>query len=398
MITQAGAQALHIGLEGGLQGMHYSLQNGDSKPQAGGALSIGYTYRLNRNWDLLAGVSGGVYRTEATLKDGVVFTSNQVDDGGSAFEYSVKTTGYKETQRYFAASIPVLLQYHTTDEGVQWFFDGGGKVFVPFSTNVQASARQLALSGYYPDYNIDVSNLPQHGFGTIDNWKSSATAQLKPSVAVSAATGASFPLLPGTRLYAGVFVDYGLTSLLKKGESKPFASYSSTGVSGVQAGSVLNLPSTGKATLLSFGLQLRVSFGLSRPKRAGQGVTTQPSGIKDSLMAEQRLLIEEPVVFGLLGESTIPEIQKDHLDEVADLMKQFPRIRISLVGHICGSDTEPEEQKVGVDRAKAVAQYLRNKGIDGSRMDVSPTSESDVVEPFNPLANFRNRRVVVKVE
>jgi hypothetical protein len=43
----------------------------------------------------------------------------------------------------------------------------GGKVFVPFNSNIRVSAKQLTLSGYYPDFNVDVSSLPQHGFGTI---------------------------------------------------------------------------------------------------------------------------------------------------------------------------------------------------------------------------------------
>ena len=131
MVPQAGAQGFNIGLEGGLQGMRYTLPNGQSKLQPGGALSLGYGFRLASRWDLLTGVSGGIYRTQATLRDGVVASSGQVDDLGSAFEYSVQATGYKETQRFFAASVPILFQFHTLDPGVQWYFDGGGKVFLP---------------------------------------------------------------------------------------------------------------------------------------------------------------------------------------------------------------------------------------------------------------------------
>ncbi len=266
MITQAGAQGLGIELNGGLQGTRYSLQSGQSQGQPGGSLGLSYPFRLGYNWDLLSGVTVGLYRTRASLSDGV-FTSYQIDDAGSAFQYSIKTTGYKETQRFFAASVPLLLQYHTTDPGVQWYFDGGGKVFVPFSTSVQVSAQQLSLSGYYPDFNVAVSNLPQHGFGTIKDWKTSATTKLKPAAALSAATGVSFSLGPDKRLYAGLYVDYGLTSLKGKNDSMPLVTYSPTGLTGVQGGSVLSMPNTGKVTLLSFGLQLRLSFGTARPSR-----------------------------------------------------------------------------------------------------------------------------------
>ncbi|GGB00135.1 OmpA family protein [Puia dinghuensis] len=396
IVMQAGAQGLYIGLSGGLQGMQYQLQNGQSQQLAGGSLDLGYGFRLGSHWDLLTGINGGVYNTRATLRDGVAFTSYQVDDAGSAFRYSVKTAGYKETQQFFAAGIPLLLQYHTQGKGVQWYFDAGGKVLVPFNTSIQVSAAQLVLSGYYPDFNVEVSNLPKHGFGTINNWNSNATSKLRPAAALSAATGLSFGLSPGTRFYVGVYADYGLTDLKEKNDSMPLVTYSSTGISGVQAGSVLNMPNAGQVTLLSFGLQLRLSFGSARPKTNTTKEPQQP--VTDTTGNEQYEAIEGPVVFGHLDETRIPENQKSHLDEVAAIMKQYPAIRISIVGHICDDENEPEDTKVGAERAKSVAQYLRNKGIDGGRMDVSPVSESDVMEPFDPLANYRNRRVVITVK
>ena len=397
MLTQAHAQGLSIGLNGGLQGTRYQLQDGKSQQQAAGSLSLGYGFRLNSSWDLLTGITGGVYRTQASLRNGLAFSSDQVDDAGSAFQYNVKPVGYKETQQFFAASVPLLLQFHTTDAGIQWYFDGGGKVFLPFNTSVKVSAKQLVLSGYYPDFNVDVANLPQHGFGTINNWKANATTKLKPSAALSAATGVSFGLSPDTRLYAGLYVDYGLTSIREKSDSLPLATYSPTGVGGIKAGSVLNMPNAGKVTLLSFGVQVRLSFGSARAK-AGRDKTHDPqTPAKDTLGDEQREVLETPVVFGHLDETSIPENQKDHLDEVAAIMKLYPAVRISIVGHTCDSETEPEDKKAGAERAKSVAQYLRNKGISPGRMDVNPVSASEVVELFDPLANFRNRRAVIKV-
>lgn len=394
MVKQAGAQELGVELDGGLQGMHYSLKNGQTQPLFGGALGLRYGFRLNPRWNLVSGISGGVYRTRASLPDGVAYTSYQVDATGSAFQFNVKTTGYKETQRFFAASIPLLLQYHTPDPIVQWYFEGGAKLFVPFSTNIQASAKQLVLSGYYPDYNIEVSNLPQHGFGSVNDWKSTTTVKLRPAVALSAATGAGFRLAPGTRVYAGVYIDYGLTSLKAKGDSTPIATYHSTGLNGLQANSVLNSSNAGKLSLLSFGVQLRLSFGSSRSKPIVK-VSQQPA--KDTLTEEDLAVIQEPMVFGLFDETAVSEIQKRHLDEVAGILKRFPTVRISIVGHTCNSETETEGKKVGVDRAGAIAQYLRNQGVDAGRMDISPVAEIEVFEPSDPLANYRNRRATIKV-
>jgi OOP family OmpA-OmpF porin len=208
LISQIDAQGLSIGLDGGLQGTQYRLQGGSTSLLPGGSLSLLYAFHLRGRWNLLTGITGGIYRTEARFPDGTAFADYQVDDEGSAFQYNIKTTGYKETQRVFAAGIPLLLQFHTAGAATQWYIDGGGKVMFPTGVSSNVSAQQLSLSGYYPDYNLVVTNLPQHGFGTLNNWKAHASAELRPAAALSAATGFSFRLSRGTRLYAGQWRQY----------------------------------------------------------------------------------------------------------------------------------------------------------------------------------------------
>jgi outer membrane protein OmpA-like peptidoglycan-associated protein len=401
IVDQAGAQGLSIELDGGLQGTQYQLKNGQNMLLPGGSLGLLYTFRLGQNWALLSGITAGVYRTQATLPDGVVFTNYQVDNAGSAFQYSMTTKGYKEKQQFFAGSIPLVLQYHTPGDGSQWYINFGGKAILPSSATVDLSAKQLTLSGYYPDYNIEVSNLPQHGLGTLNNWKGSTTAILKPGAALTAATGVSFRLSKGTRLYTGLYAEYGLTDLRSKNDSMPLVTYSPSGVNGAQVNSVLNTQNAGQLKTLSFGLQVRLSFGTPRAKAA----PVQPAAKQElqnpadsALSDDDFLFLQKPVVFGVIDEISIPDIEKTHLDHVAEIMLQYSDIRISVVGHSCNSTAETENPGLGMARAKAVASYLRGKGIARSRMDISATNESDPVTPDNPNANFQKRRVVITVE
>jgi len=400
LVTRPSAQGLGIELNGGLQGTKYQLQNGQSQPLPGGSVGLNYTFRLSSRWDLLTGIAGGLYRTQATLRDGVISSTDQVDDAGSAFQYNMTTVGYKETQQFFTVGIPLLLQYHTTGARTQWYFDAGGKASVPFNTSVQISAQRLNLSGYYPDYNLNVSNLPQHGFGTLNDWKASASTELKPSAALCWATGLSFKLSRGTRLYTGLYVEYGLTGLKENNDSMPLVTYNSTGVSGVKSNSVLNTQATGQVTLLSFGLQVRLNFGSAKTKTAVRP-TTKPRSqqpAKATISDDEAKFIQRPVVFGTIDETSIPDIGKWQLDQVANIMMQHPDIRISIVGHICNSGTETENIEVGAARAEAVARYLHGKGIDRSRMDISSLIESDPVLPNNAGANYQRRRVVISVK
>jgi OOP family OmpA-OmpF porin len=403
IITPAGAQ-VGIELNGGLQGTTYQLQNGHDKLLPGGSLGLDYTFRLSNQWGLLTGIMGGIYRTQATFPDGLIFNYNQVDDEGSAFQYSLKTIGYKETQRFFAATIPLLLQYHTSGPGTQWWINAGGKVFFPFNPSTQISAKQLLLSGYYPNYNLEVTNLPQHGFGALNNWKTSSTTELKPTGALSAATGFSIPLSPNTRLYAGLYADYGLTDLKEKNGSLPLATYNPTGINGVQADGVLNMPNAGKVGLLSFGVQVKLAFGSNRVRekpesahKTRRGLPPAPA-LDSTISLEDSDYVERPVVFGLLGETAVPEVQRQHLDQVADIMLRHPGIRITLVGHSCGNGTENEDPRLGDTRARAVARYLEDKGIDPRRMDVSFDHENDLAQPADASANYTSRRVEITMK
>jgi OmpA-OmpF porin, OOP family len=412
MTPHTGAQGLSIGLDGGLQGMQYRLADGTDKLLPGGSLELLYTFQLKGPWSLITGVTGGVYCTRASLPDGAVFSNYQVDDEGSAFQYSMKAEGYKELQRFFAAGIPVLLQYHTTGSGPEWYINGGGKILFPSVANIQISAQQVSLSGYYPDYNIDVSDVPQHGFGTINGWKAGASSDFKPTAALSLATGFSFALSRGMRMYTGLYVDYGLTGLKDRSDSLPLVTYSPAGVTGVQANSVLNTPNAGQAKLLSIGLQVRLALEKAKVKPASRPKSTPalpsethqeqasapPSPANPTISDDDLAVIQRPVVFGAMDETAVPELDQLNLEDVADILKQHPRLRISIVGHVCNSGTETENPKVGMARAKAVARYLMSKGIPRKRMAVRAVSKSDPVEPDNPAANYQKRRVVIKVE
>ncbi|MBN8850735.1 MAG: OmpA family protein [Sphingobacteriales bacterium] len=406
--TQVNAQEFGIELNGGLQGMQYSLKNGQTKLLPAGSLGLNYTFRLSSQLGLLTGVTAGLYRTQITLPDGQLFTYNAVDDMGSAFEYRLKFTGYKETQHFLAAGIPLLLQYHTGGDGMQWYIEGGAKLLIPFNASTQISARQVDLTGYYPDFNVELSDLPQHGFGTLDNWKTTGTLKLRPAAALHAGTGIIFKLSPGMSLYTGLFIDYGLNNLKDNSDTSRFVTYNSNGTNGPQASSVLNTKNTDRSTLLSYGLQIRLGLGhgrarsITRPDTAAplEKVTAQPLSppAPTTLSSEDAAIIDEPIIFGIVGEISIPELQRSHLDDLANLLKRNPGIRLSIVGHYCDGERTTEKKTVGEARAKAVAKYLQKKGIPRNRMTANPAAESDPAQLSDPAANYQSRRVIITAQ
>jgi len=259
--ADARAQEFNFWLNGGWQGLTCSIKNGRTNLLAGGAFGLGWTIPLSHRWSIISGVTGGSYGDRVTMNDGV-YNYNQVDITGSAFQYSIGTTGYKETQHFFSfGGIPIMLQYHTTGSRSQWYFNGGGKLLLPFNAHVQSSSGQLQLSGYYPDFNVNVSNLAQYGFGTVDNWRGSTTYGLKTALSWNMETGICLMLSHRTKLYTGVYFEYGLDNIKNGNGPAPLVPYSPNGFTGMHAGSVLNTPNAGDARAAAFGLQVKLGIG-----------------------------------------------------------------------------------------------------------------------------------------
>ena len=424
---QANAQEFGVEVNGGLQGLNYTLPNGTAKLQPGGSLACNYTFPLGKRWGLITGIGAGYYATEATLQEGAVFSSYQVDDAGSAFQYNVATTGYKEKQHFLAAAIPVMLQYHTTGK-TQWYLNAGGKVLLPFNEKSTASAQHLTLSGYYPDYNIEVKDLPQHGFGTVNNWQGNATQKLKVTATASAATGISFLLSERIRLYTGVYIDYGVTNMKKSGSERPaFVSYDATNVNNAAATGVLNI--SGSAKLMAYGIQVRLGFQRKKksPVEKTAPVVTvtpvqpvpvidtpkaqpaaQPEPIvaaapapvieKPSITNEEVGVVEKPVIFATLGKTTLPENYKPRLDSLVSIMQRYLDVRVAITGHTCDIGSEKENKRIGEERALSVATYLQSMGIAKDRIDISSAGEGEPAVPNRSAADrSRNRRVTVQL-
>ncbi len=250
----ANAQQWSVALRGGLQGLQYKVDNAKINQQAGGGIHIGYRIPVKANWQLLTGVGADYYSTRATLSDNTSFQSNEIDAVGSGFQYSVETVGYEEKLDFFALTVPLTLQYEASGKN-RWQANGGVKFVLPFRASLEARADQLTQSAYYPDYNLTVEDLPQHGFGTTNNWTDETKRSLNAGIAATAGIGYGFDLGKKWGLSLGLFADYGLTNMRKE-ESQGNAVYYNNGKA--RAAGTINM--VDNVRLMAFGLQVRLSL------------------------------------------------------------------------------------------------------------------------------------------
>ncbi len=94
-----------------------------------------------------------------------------------------------------------------------------------------------------------------------------------------------------------------------------------------------------------------------------------------------------------LRTESIPE-----LDNLINIMKMLPTIKIKVVGHTDSDGSESYNLKLSENRASAVKQYLIDQGIEPSRITIEGKGESvPLYDNNNPRLKQWNRRVEITI-
>jgi len=418
------AQEFSITLNGGFQGLDYKIKEGDNKIQFGGKAGLGYTYFFNKNWGIVTGAEFGFYKNSSTLKD-KIYTTNQVDSDTDGFEYRNKTVNYKEITKFNTINIPLMVQYHTNGKA-QFFINGGGRVFFPFAYKINSTADQLDMTGYYADLNIELDQMPRHGFSNLTNWTNNNKNSLKTAFALSAETGVSFKITDAVRLYTGLYIDYGLNDIQKKNNTileNPIVNYDSEGTMNIKPNGMLKADGfVDNAKLLAYGFQIKIGFSKKQVKKETDIIVEDkieeivivektPEVIKepetiisekeiefDTIKVEEIKIIEDHILFKTLGNTKLSEENKKQLNEITEVLKLYPNQKVEIQGYSCSIGTEDRNIRVRLKRAQAVGEYLETKGILPEQYEIKPVIEVEPLFPNNSESNRqKNRRAVIKL-
>jgi outer membrane protein OmpA-like peptidoglycan-associated protein len=412
------AQEISIKLNGGPSGILYGTSSGNEQLKAGGGFGIGYSYFLTNHWAINTGLDFMYNQNSYKLNDAITINSYEIDDQTSAFEYSVTAKNFNEEQHFISFTIPVFLHYSTMiSRQTEWYFGLGTKLLFPGKQIIKSTADEIQVSGYYPDLNIVVDDLPSHGFGKVTNWKDETSVNLKPSVLVSVETGLTFKLKKNLKLYAGLYADYGFNNLAEINTNGNILTYSPDGVNSIQAkGLSQNHKIVQSTHYLSTGIQLKLGFLKNKQKHedtrfalvesntvvenTGEKAEIVPSkDVEDAvkrneITKEQRAYVEKPLAFNEVGNTNVTPELAERLDTIASILKKNDETELVVTGYTCDIGTEAHNIEIGQLRAQAVADYLKNKGIETNRIHLFSKGESEPLVP-NTLNENRalNRRV-----
>jgi outer membrane protein OmpA-like peptidoglycan-associated protein len=422
-MTRLEAQELHVKVSGGWSGLNYNSNQIDEALGFGGGLGVGYTYFLNSNWGIVTGLDLQYSSNRLGIQDQTL-ANYEVDSRTSAFEYRVSANGYKEKQDFVSLAIPVFLQYRTAfSPKTTGYINLGGKLLLPGKQNIDANANILALSGYYPDSNLEIDDLPNHGFGTLTNWSDETKISLKTAVLLSFETGLAFKIKEQT-LYTGLYFDYGLNNMLSKDASENIVTYAPQGIDLIQANSIsTNSDLIDKARYVSAGVQLKWGFSLRKNNKqivieetsveetvvderpivteSPKKENTLPAVVvsnTQTLTVEEQSVIESPIVFKDINNAkpTLEVTQK--LDAIIAILNEKPSVKLKVIGHTCNLGSKSLNQKIGRERAESVADYLNSKGVARDRMIVDSKGELEPLYSNNSSENrAKNRRVALEI-
>lgn len=134
-------------------------------------------------------------------------------------------------------------------------------------------------------------------------------------------------------------------------------------------------------------------------------VSVIPVGQQQQTVAKQEL--ETPKagevktlhgIFFATGKSDILPQSYKALQQLLELMRQHPDIRIELRGHTDNQGTADFNMRLSLARAEAVATYLIERGIDGTRISIKGFGKTmPIVGNDTPEGRSKNRRVEYQI-
>ena len=142
-------------------------------------------------------------------------------------------------------------------------------------------------------------------------------------------------------------------------------------------------------------LALGVSFGCAKKNVGGEGGTGSEGMSAGAMTAVDRAAqtITEGIIYFEFDKFDIQPQYNEMLRQKAELLKQYPSIRIRIEGNCDERGTEEYNLALGGRRARSAYDYLLRLGVNPSQMEtISYGKERPVVTGSGPEAWAKNRR------
>jgi outer membrane protein OmpA-like peptidoglycan-associated protein len=126
--------------------------------------------------------------------------------------------------------------------------------------------------------------------------------------------------------------------------------------------------------------------------------TTPPQIVQAPPPPDQPIVLSVPrQIHFALDRDAISPISAKILNRIADVLKQYPTIMITLEGHTDPRASDAYNRELGFRRSRAVRNYLMRQGIASERMTVRSLGETQRASQGNQVTDYaRDRRVEIE--
>lgn len=251
--AQEKSQSLYFNIGTGFHNLKYDLQNGTHENSMGYTFNLGYNYFFSKNWGFGVGLGLESFESKATLNYQTSHISTDTD--GESFEFRTQYTDWQEKQSILLLDIPLSFIYQKEmSEKLKFQFSVGPKVAFAAQSNYKTTGGTIETTGYYPQYNVVLSGMPQHNFTTLTSFPKNRIS-IDPVVSAFGNLGGLYKLNKSMDFYAGVYLDYGLTNMI---DAQDKLLYQEDGV----YNGVFSSDLTNKVKQFAFGFKVGINLRL----------------------------------------------------------------------------------------------------------------------------------------
>jgi len=213
-------------LEGSFSKLDYEVLQQKSRLENGFGFGARYGYYLSENWSIATGV--GLQYLEGSIYLPAVEGAYQTRDlEGDEFEFRYRAGDFSENQHAYFLNVPLQIQYETSG-ATRFYAAAGVKAGIIVEAEYESKLASLTTSGYYPQYDVELTDPEFAGFGEF-RAKNSTRSQLdlKTSYILNLESGVKFMLENEKSLYLGAFLDYGLNDIQPDASRERLIGYNS---------------------------------------------------------------------------------------------------------------------------------------------------------------------------
>lgn len=218
-------QYLNIDFGGGSHRFLYDAGNTIEKEDfVGYTFQFGYSYYFTPSWGIQTGLGLKTFKGAATIN--LQTAENAIDQLDRLYEFRTTLNDWKEVENVSFLTIPMELKYRIPVSPYLDVIAGlGGEL--DFTVNKQyssAGSGSIVTSGYYSEWNTELTDLPEYGFSTYTDIPDGDMSLSVLTLDGIADLGALIKLNENSKLYLGSYLSVGLNNIRKTGSASVYES------------------------------------------------------------------------------------------------------------------------------------------------------------------------------